>query len=79
MYWISVKDRLPNDKEVKRSRCSDFLCNILIPEKGGGVSTEYRVLRFNCLDKCWRCEEMIVTHWANIEPPKEEQHGTAPI
>lgn len=72
MDWVSVKDRLPNDEEMKRSRCWDFLCNVIIPENGGGFSSEYMVLRFNSSDKRWRCEKMIVTHWAEIEPPKEE-------
>lgn len=69
MNWISVRDRLPNEEEMRRSRCLDFLCNVLIPEKGGGFSREYRALRFNSLDKRWSCEGMIVISWAEIEPP----------
>lgn len=72
MNWISVRDRLPNDEEMRRSRCFEFLCNVLIPKNGGGLIRAYRVLRFYSIDKRWSCEGMIVTHWANIEPPKEE-------
>lgn len=69
MDWISVKDRLPNDEEMRRSRCFDFLCNVLIPEKGGGFVERYVVIRLDSFAKKWGCEDMIVTHWANIEPP----------
>jgi len=72
MEWINVKDRLPNDEELKRSRCFDFLCDVIVPESGGGFVRRYIVLRYSSLDKRWNCKEMIVTHWANIEPPKEE-------
>lgn len=69
MDWVSVKDRLPNEEERKRSRCLDFLCNVMIPQIGGGYEECYKVIRYRILDNMWECDGMIVTHWANIEPP----------
>lgn len=69
--WISVKDRLPNEEELKRSEKWEFLCRVLIPENGGGASKETIVIGYDILDKQWVCNGMIITHWMPLpEPPK---------
>lgn len=67
--WISVNDRNPNNEELKRSECFEFLCRVLIPEKGGNVCEKTIVIKYDILDKQWVCDGMIVTHWMPLPAP----------
>lgn len=69
--WISVNDRNPNNEELKRSECFEFLCRVIIPEKGGNVCKKALVIKYDILDKQWECDGMIVTHWMPLPAPPE--------
>lgn len=71
MEWISVNYRSPNNEELKRSECFEFLCRVLIPEKGGNVCKKTLVIKYDILDKQWVCDGMIVTHWMPMPAPPE--------
>lgn len=47
--WISVKDRLPNDQELKESENWCFLCRLVVPDDGGVYFGRTEIVRFDLL------------------------------
>lgn len=72
MDWISVKDRLPNDKELRESKSWAFLCCALTPVDGGTVSKKAVVVSYDMFDKRWICKGMIITHWMPLPELSKE-------
>lgn len=71
--WISVKDRLPNDEDLKKSEEYDFLCRVIIPQDGGDAIPETRICHFGLFERKWDTTGIIVTHWMPLpDPPKED-------
>lgn len=72
MNWISVNDRLPNEDELDESNNWEFLCYVMVPEKGGSFHNTIEIIRFDVFNKIWRCEGIIITHWMALPKlPKE--------
>lgn len=71
--WISVKERIPNDEELKKSESWDFLCRVLVPQDGGDAASETLICHFKFFEREWDTTGIIVTHWMPMpDPPKED-------
>lgn len=73
MSWIKTKDRLPNDDELRESEYYNFICRVITPTEGGMSSERTMVIEFDLLNRCWFCDDVIVTHWMKCpRPPMED-------
>lgn len=73
--WISVKDRLPNRKDMGNSYENSFLCRAIYSKYGGIPKSRIIVLSYDYFANNWICENMIVTHWRQLpELPKVEEY-----